>query len=96
MISRQTIEEVKKRASILAVVQEISPIKRMGARSFALCPFHQEKSPSFLVKEEDNSFHCFGCGASGNVISFVMKHRGKSFPEAVEDLAARFGIEVQN
>ena len=93
MISQSTIEEVKTRANLLEVVGEVTPVKRMGSRFVALCPFHNEKSPSFYINE--NSYRCFGCGAFGNVISFIMQIRGLSFPDAVEDVAARYGIEIK-
>lgn len=93
-ISQKTIQEVRERSDILLLVGEATQLKRSGSRYFGLCPFHSEKSPSFYVRPEDNSFHCFGCGASGNAISFVMKSKGLGFPEAIEDLAGRFGVEI--
>ena len=94
MISPETIEAVKKNAPILEVVGELVKIKRTGSNYSGLCPFHNERSPSFHVKPADNYFHCFGCGESGNVITFVMKTQGLSFPEAVESLANRFNIAI--
>lgn len=95
MISNETIEEVKRRAKLIEIVAETIALKRTGGRSVGLCPFHSEKSPSFHVKEDDNYFHCFGCGKSGNIFSFLMETRGLSFPEAVEYLADKYGIEIK-
>ena len=94
MISRQTVDEVKKRASILEVVSDTISIKKSGSRYVALCPFHGEKSPSFFLNSEENTYHCFGCGESGNAISYIMKLKGLSFPEAVEELATKFSIPI--
>lgn len=94
MISEETIQRVKEKASILEIVQEVAPVRRQGSRFVALCPFHKEKSPSFHIREEDKSYYCFGCGASGNVFTFIMQLRGLSFPEAIEELAARYRIPV--
>lgn len=95
MISQATIAEVKDRANLIEIVSESVQLKRAGSSFMGLCPFHGEKSPSFHVREASGSYHCFGCGASGNVISFVMEMRGLSFPDAVEELAGRYGIEVK-
>lgn len=95
MISSDTIEEVKSRASLLDLVAETIQLKRQGSGFVGLCPFHAEKSPSFNVREHDNFFHCFGCGKSGNVISFVMESKGLTFPEAIELLADKYGIAVK-
>ncbi len=95
MISQATIAEVKDRANLIEIVSESVQLKRAGSSFMGLCPFHGEKSPSFHVREASGSYHCFGCGASGNVISFVMEMRGLSFPDAVEELAARYGIEIK-
>ncbi len=95
MISQESIERVKNEASILQIVSETVPLRRAGSNYTGLCPFHSERSPSFFVREDRNSYHCFGCGASGNVISFVMNTRALTFPDAVEMLAGRFGIELK-
>lgn len=94
VISEETIQKVKEKASILEIVQEVAPVRRQGSRFVALCPFHKEKSPSFHIREEEKSYYCFGCGASGNVFTFIMQLRGLSFPEAIEELAARYRIPV--
>lgn len=95
MISQETIEEVKTRARLVDLVSQRTPLRQRGLNYVGLCPFHQEKTPSFQVRDADNYYHCFGCGASGNAITFVMETQGLSFPDAVEDLAQRFGIEVR-
>jgi DNA primase catalytic core len=95
VISQESIDRVRNEASIVEVVSETVKLRRTGANHTGLCPFHSERSPSFSVRESNNSYHCFGCGASGNVISFVMNTRALSFPDAVEFLASRFGIELK-
>ncbi len=95
MIAPESIEEVKARSSILEVIGEHLELKRQGGRYVGLCPFHGERTPSFFVREEERTYRCFGCGASGNIFSFVMETRGVSFPEAVEDLAGRYGVKLK-
>ncbi len=95
MISPETIALVRERTNIVAVLQESVPSLKKRGRSFVgLCPFHQEKTPSFHVNPERGFFHCFGCQESGSAIDFLMKHDGLTFPEAVRALADRCGIEV--
>lgn len=94
MISSQTLQSINERCNIAEVISDIVPLQKRGANYLGLCPFHAEKSPSFSVKEAEGFYYCFGCGASGNAISFVMKAMGMSFPEAIEHLASRYGIEV--
>ena len=93
-IPDNVVDEVKARASIVDIVGEYVRLKRKGARYLGLCPFHNEKTPSFSVNAERNLYHCFGCGASGDVIGFLRQHDGLSFPEAVRKLADRLGIAV--
>ncbi len=95
MISQSSIEQVKDRASLVEIIGELVQLRRQGSGFVGLCPFHNEKSPSFNVRESEQYYHCFGCGASGNVFSFLMETRGLTFPEAVEELAARYGITLQ-
>lgn len=96
MISQSTIDEIKERASLIDLVGERTQLKRNGSRYVALCPFHAEKTPSFHIRDNGRSYHCFGCGVSGNVLTYIMESRGLSFPDAVEELAARYGIQVQH
>lgn len=94
-ISEEAIQEIRNRTDIVEVVSSYLPLKRSGGNHQGLCPFHQEKSPSFNVNEPRQIFHCFGCGVGGNVFSFLMRMEGLSFPEAVKRLGERVGIEVE-
>ncbi|RYG83094.1 DNA primase, partial [bacterium] len=96
MISPDTIQAIRERTDILAVVGESVPsLKRRGRTFSGLCPFHNEKTPSFHVNPDRGFFHCFGCKESGDVLSFVMKHDGYTFHEAVQMLAERLGIVLE-
>ena len=95
MISRESIEEIKEKARLIEVAADYLELKVQSNRYMALCPFHAEKTPSFHIRDDYNTYHCFGCGASGNVISFLMELRGITFIEAVEDLASRYNIELK-
>ena len=88
------VEEVRRAADVVRVISEHVALKRMGTSWKGLCPFHQEKTPSFNVRQEPPVFHCFGCGEGGDVFKFVMLRERVSFPEAVEMLARRFGVPV--
>jgi DNA primase len=88
------VEEVRRVADIVRVISEHVALKKMGASWKGLCPFHQEKTPSFNVRQEPAVFHCFGCGEGGDVFKFLMLRERVSFPEAVEMLARRFGVPV--
>jgi DNA primase len=94
MISPDTIALVKERTDLVALVGETVKLVRRGRSFVGLCPFHQEKTPSFHVNAERGFFHCFGCKESGGAVDFVMKTEGQSFPEAIRVLADRAGIEV--
>src|SRR3954451_24835341 len=94
MISPETIALVKERTDVVALVGETVKLTRRGRSFVGLCPFHQEKTPSFHVNAERGFFHCFGCKESGGAVDFCMKVEGYSFPEAVRALAERGGIEV--
>ncbi|MBI5588209.1 MAG: DNA primase [Deltaproteobacteria bacterium] len=94
MIPKEKIEEVKERASIVQVISEYVPLTKRGINHVGLCPFHSEKTPSFTVSETKKIFYCFGCNATGNAITFVMKKDGIAFPEAVRSIARRYGISV--
>ncbi|MCD6153707.1 MAG: DNA primase [Syntrophobacterales bacterium] len=93
-IPEEKIEEVKARANIVDVVSEYVTLKKTGRNFVGLCPFHREKTPSFTVNPEKQIFRCFGCGESGNTISFLMKMNNMSFPEAVRHLAGKLGITI--
>ncbi len=95
MIGEATIRLVRERTDIQAVIGDTVKLTRRGRSWIGLCPFHRERTPSFHVTPERGIFHCFGCGEHGNVIDFLMKTEGVSFPEAVRQLAERAGIEVE-
>jgi len=88
------VEEVRRAADVVRVISEHVALRKMGTSWKGLCPFHQEKTPSFNVRSEPAVFHCFGCGEGGDVFRFVMLHERVAFPEAVESLARRFGVPV--
>jgi len=94
MIADEIISEIRSRADIVAVIGQHVQLRRAGRSWKGLCPFHGEKTPSFNVIPHKNMFHCFGCHKGGDVFNFVMEIEGKTFIEAVEQLGARFGIEV--
>jgi DNA primase len=93
-IPSQTIEQVAAANDIVEVIASYFPLKRAGANFKALCPFHQEKTPSFHVSPQRQTFHCFGCGAGGSVFRFVMEYEHVDFPSAVRKLGARVGIPI--
>jgi DNA primase len=93
-IPSETIEQIAAANDIVEVIGAYFPLKRAGANFKALCPFHQEKTPSFTVSPSRQTFHCFGCGAGGSVFRFVMDYEHVDFPLAVRKLAARAGITV--
>ena len=94
MISQETIEAVRHQVSIVSVIGDRVRLERKGQTYLGLCPFHKEKTPSFNVNPERGFFYCFGCQASGNVISFIQQLDNLTFPEAVRELAERAGITV--
>ncbi|MFP4640051.1 MAG: DNA primase [Guyparkeria sp.] len=88
------VEEVVGRSDIVEVIGERVPLKKKGKEFAACCPFHQEKTPSFYVSPEKQFYHCFGCGAHGNVVGFLMEYDHLDFPTAIETLAGRLGLEI--
>jgi len=88
------IERVRAAANLVEIVSAHVSLKRRGQNHVGLCPFHQEKTPSFTVSESKQIYHCFGCGEGGNAISFVMRMEGIEFPDAVRRLAERYGIAL--
>ena len=96
MNRNDTVREVAERLSIAEVIGEYVSLKRSGSNFLGLCPFHGEKTPSFNVNPAREIFHCFGCGAGGDIFSFVMKIEGISFPEALRKLAARAGVAIED
>ena len=97
LVPRETIDEIRSRSDIVEIISECGIALRPAGRDYkALCPFHDEKTPSFTVSVQKQIFYCFGCQTGGNVISFVQKHEGKSFIEALEWLADRLNIALPN
>jgi DNA primase len=94
MIPHEFISTLLGRVDIVDVIDRCVPLKKAGANHQACCPFHSEKTPSFTVSPAKQFYHCFGCGAHGTAIGFLMEYGGKSFPEAVEELARHAGLEV--
>ncbi|MBN1107543.1 MAG: DNA primase [Bacteroidales bacterium] len=94
MIDRQTIERILDAAQIVEVVQEFVPLKKRGVNYLGLCPFHNEKTPSFTVSPSKEIFKCFGCGKVGNVVNFIMEHEHLSYPDALRYLAKKYHIEI--
>ncbi|HKU87443.1 MAG TPA: DNA primase, partial [Casimicrobiaceae bacterium] len=94
MIPNDFIQTLLSRVDIVDVVDRSVPLKKAGANYQACCPFHSEKTPSFTVSPTKQFYHCFGCGAHGTAIGFLMEYAGKSFPEAVEQLARDAGLPV--
>ncbi len=95
MISQETIQTVKNASSTYDVVSQFLKLKKQGVDFVGLCPFHDEKTPSFTISPVKNIYKCFGCGANGNGITFLMKHQGKSYIEAVKWIAAQNNITVE-
>jgi DNA primase len=94
VIPESFVQELLARVDIVDVVERYVPLKKAGANYSACCPFHSEKTPSFTVSPSKQFYHCFGCGAHGSAIGFLMQHAGIGFIEAVEDLASAVGLQV--
>jgi DNA primase len=95
LISAESVERVKGAADIVEVISTHTDLRRQGARWVGLCPFHEERTPSFSVEPTEKLYHCFGCGVGGDVIKFVEEKEGLGFAEAVEVLADRYGVELE-
>lgn len=94
MIPKSFIQDLLNRLDIVDVIERYVPLKKSGANYTACCPFHNEKSPSFTVSQSKQFYHCFGCGAHGTAIGFVMEHAGMGFVDTIEELARSIGVEV--
>ncbi len=94
MLAQETVEQVAAASDIVAVISSYFPLKRAGTEFRAICPFHQEKTPSFFVNPSKQSYYCHGCGAGGAVFQFLMQYENIDFPEAVRRLASRAGIAI--
>lgn len=95
MIPDEVVEEVRQRADIVEVVGEVVSLKRAGKDYKGKCPFHEDRSPSFFVVPDKRMYHCFGCGAQGDVFRFLMERQGLGFLDAVRDLGGRYGVEIR-
>jgi len=93
-IPQQFIDDLINRADIVDVVDSRVALKKRGKEYIACCPFHSEKSPSFTVSQNKQFYHCFGCGAHGTALSFVMEYERLDFVDAIEALAAEYHMEV--
>ena len=94
-IDKQTIEKIKNAANIVDVVSEFVTLRKSGSNYKGLCPFHNEKTPSFIVSPARGTCHCFGCGRGGNPIGFIMEHEQVTYPEALRWLAKKYHIEIR-
>ena len=90
----ELVEEIRSKNDIVDVISSYVKLQKKGSSYFGLCPFHNEKSPSFSVSRQKQMYYCFGCGAGGNVITFLMEYENYSFQEALKVLADRVGIEL--
>ena len=95
MISQKSVQEIIETAKVEEVIQDFVNLKRRGVNMIGLCPFHNEKTPSFTVSPSKNIYKCFGCGRGGNAVQFMMEHESLTFPEALRYLANKFGIEIE-
>jgi len=94
-INKNFIDDLISRSDIVAFIDQLVPLKKAGKNYSACCPFHDEKSPSFTVSESKQFYHCFGCGAHGNIVSFAMEHLRQEFPDAILEVASFSGVDVQ-
>jgi DNA primase len=95
LFTKDSIERVREAADMVEIVGAKTDLRRVGSRWQGLCPFHEERTPSFGIDPERKLYHCFGCGASGDVLGFVMETEALDFPDAVERLADRYGLELE-
>src|SRR5215831_112214 len=95
MIAQETVQQILSRIDITEIIGGFVKLKKRGANYLGLCPFHNEKTPSFTVSPSKEIYKCFGCGKSGNTITFLMEHEKYSYAEALKWLAQRYNIEIQ-
>ncbi|MEO6837286.1 MAG: CHC2 zinc finger domain-containing protein, partial [Ginsengibacter sp.] len=95
MIPQETIQQIVSRIDIIEIINSFVKLKKRGTNYIGLCPFHNEKSPSFTVSPSKEIYKCFGCGRSGNAISFLMEHEKYSYVEALKWLAAKYNVEIE-
>ena len=94
-IPEEKVSEILNTSDIVDVISESVILKKSGRNFFGLCPFHSEKTPSFSVNASKQIFHCFGCSAGGNVLSYVMKYHGITFPEAAKMMARKYNVTIE-
>ena len=95
MINRDTIDTILTTARVEEVIGDYVNLRRRGVNLLGLCPFHNEKTPSFTVSPAKGIYKCFGCGKAGNSVNFIMEHEHFSYPEALKYLARKYNIEVE-
>lgn len=95
LYTEESLQQLRDRIDLVEIASSFLPLKKKGAYYRTLCPFHEEKTPSFTVKRQESHYYCFGCGAQGDAIAFLMSYRQMSFIESVEYLAAHFGVVLQ-
>src|SRR5579862_9389232 len=93
--SKDSLELLRSRIDLVEVLSPYLKLQRSGSAYKGLCPFHEEKTPSLVIQKGDSHYHCFGCGAHGDAIQFLMTHLKMSFTEAVENLADRFHVTLE-
>ena len=94
IIPPEVINDIQDRCDIVELISSYLPLKKAGRNFKATCPFHSEKTPSFIVSPEKQIYHCFGCGEGGNALSFLLKYERLNFKEAIETLAKRAGVTI--
>ena len=94
-IPQETINRINDTADIVDVVSKYVDLKKRGRNFFGLCPFHNEKTPSFSVAPDNGIYHCFGCGNGGNAVNFIMEYEKISFVDAIQELGGQLGIDVE-
>src|SRR6056297_3957533 len=94
MIDKETVDRIIETADITDVIQDFVNLKKRGTNYLGLCPFHNEKTPSFTVSPSKGIYKCFGCGKGGNAVNFIMEHEHLSYPEALKYLAKKYNIEI--
>ena len=95
MIDRETVDRIYAAANIVDIIGDFVTLRRKGVNYTACCPFHNEKTPSFIVSPAKGVYKCFGCGKGGNAVTFLMEHESMTYPEALKAVAKRYGIEVK-
>ena len=95
MISQKSVQQIIETAKVEEIVEDYVNLKRRGVNLLGLCPFHNEKTPSFTVSPAKNIYKCFGCGKGGNAVQFLMEQENFDFPEALRYLAKRYNIEIE-